>query len=281
MRHIDRKTKGGGIMKECIDFESVIPEYLDGELEASLCREFEAHIEECPSCKKALEEMRSLISDISESAVDVPAELKEQVMSRIAQENSAKKKKKLIRILGGAAACLAVAVGVTSVLPRVGSNMFDLTNTESDMKGAPEAEAPIIENLTGGSPGDYDGAEQDAVCDELYESFFEKEDLAEKNDDGYVGSISDGSPLADSMDGDDFEYNAGSSASSNSSDPAEKPSGDTEAAASEPNKGSEVVVEGVVTTYSSYREDVTDVDYGALFMTRGAASLAELLEEEE
>ena len=33
-------------MKECIDYESLIPEYLDGELEASLCRELEAHIEE-------------------------------------------------------------------------------------------------------------------------------------------------------------------------------------------------------------------------------------------
>ena len=84
-------------MKECIDYESLIPEYLDGELETSLCRELEAHIEECPSCKNALEEMRTLLSDISESAHPVPNELKAGVMSRIAAEKSEKKKKILIQ----------------------------------------------------------------------------------------------------------------------------------------------------------------------------------------
>ena len=46
----------------------------------------------CPSCKNALEEMRTLLSDISESAHPVPNELKAGVMSRIAAEKSAKKK---------------------------------------------------------------------------------------------------------------------------------------------------------------------------------------------
>ncbi|MBQ3100109.1 MAG: zf-HC2 domain-containing protein [Clostridia bacterium] len=275
-------------MKECIEYQSLIPEYLDGELDSSLCREFEAHIEECPSCKKTLEEMRLLLSDISESAYDAPAELKEGVMSRIAAENSAKKKKKLIRILGGVAACMVVAVGVTSVLPRIGSDIFNFTNTESaDLNGVPEAEAPLIEDFTGGDSDAFDDlSEEDMVADELYESvkdnsFSQNEDMSIEAEDGNddIGSVIDGAPLADSTYGDDYEINAGSTTQA-PDDPAEKPSGDTESSDSEPSKGSDGVEEPV-TTYSSYSEDIADIDYGALFMCRGAANLAELLEEEE
>jgi len=43
----------------CSDFRERLGPYLDGELEESSAREFERHLEDCPSCRSALEEMRT------------------------------------------------------------------------------------------------------------------------------------------------------------------------------------------------------------------------------
>lgn len=267
-------------MKECIEYQSLIPEYLDGELESSLCREFEVHIEECPSCKNALEEMRLLFADISASAHDVPAELKEGVMSRIAADVHLKNKKKksIIRILGGAAACFVVAVGVMSVLPHLGESIVGNNKSEFYAEdAAPECEGYFEYSNTSGN---FDGVADEDVVEDPSEiapenTFVQDNGSSSEKENEAVGSapgtfLPDGA-VADSAEDEDSTLSAGNT-SDIYGDTIESPDGN--------ESDEKSTLDEVVTTDLSSYEDVEE-DYGTLFMCRGAASLAELLEEEE
>ena len=258
-------------MKKCIDYEALIPEYLDGELEASLCSEFEAHVEECPSCKKALEEMRKLLADISQTAYPVPDELKSGVMSRIEAEASLKKKKNIIRTLGAVAACFVIAVGVIAVRPYLGENIMDSHRAESlEMAEAPEAsqDYELLENEFLPTVNMNDAEKEEP---EIYpESAFSKNDVeADVNDDGSLENIVGASPvdgeLPESADDENAEDVTGDPGSCTLLD--EILTGSVSVDIEEENKGSE-------------NEEI-DCDYGALFMTRGAAWLAQQIDEEE
>jgi anti-sigma factor RsiW len=45
----------------CRELFEKLSEYLDGELDPSLCAEAEAHLEDCPPCKEFLESLRRTV----------------------------------------------------------------------------------------------------------------------------------------------------------------------------------------------------------------------------
>ncbi|MBQ3101316.1 MAG: zf-HC2 domain-containing protein [Clostridia bacterium] len=280
-------------MKECIDFESLIPEYLDGELDTSLCREFEAHIEECPSCKKTLDEMRSLLADISQSAPPVPAELKEGVMSRIAAENSIRRKKHLVTLFGSAAACFVIAVGVMSAIPYLSGNIGGLDKSESF--SSTEDAGPGLE-YSNTADNYKDAADQDAVeepsevapenwLSQSGNSSVEEENVTFEAEDDAVGALRE-DPLYESIaDGalPDSSVSDLAASADDSLNPGSITSQKGDSAESANEDGGE---SGDGSDFEKYDgstdpEEDEGLDYGALFMTRGAAELTEILKNEE
>ncbi|MDA8139017.1 MAG: zf-HC2 domain-containing protein [Desulfobacteraceae bacterium] len=47
--------------KQCLDLFARMSEYLDGELDESLCRSMEGHLSGCPACRVCLAELRRTV----------------------------------------------------------------------------------------------------------------------------------------------------------------------------------------------------------------------------
>lgn len=66
--------------KECREHFIRISEYLDGELDADLCKEIEAHLEQCPDCQNCLESLKRTIALCKDGAREtIPVEAKERL----------------------------------------------------------------------------------------------------------------------------------------------------------------------------------------------------------
>lgn len=258
-------------MKSCIDCESLIPEYLDDELDPALRKEFEEHVGGCDSCRRALEEARMLFGDVRESAQTVPSELKKRVMDEvnIAIRDKKIRRAKFIRIAGSAAACLVVLVGVAVSFFRMNDGLFIL-----DGKGSAEA-LEDRNTVSNNAPADMSGAsDQDHSESELDEyltsGIVENEGVADDQTHDDIGDVIIESPMPDGA----VPGTYGESIMP--SDPGESLGSLSDKSESE-MKGEETYVD-----YSeSFEPEDADVDLGAYFMTRGAARLAELIDEAE
>jgi anti-sigma factor RsiW len=64
----------------CHDLLDQISDYIDGELEASLCAELEAHLAECPDCRVMVDTMRrTIILYRSEGPAGLPVDVEERL----------------------------------------------------------------------------------------------------------------------------------------------------------------------------------------------------------
>ena len=64
----------------CKEIFASLSEYLDGELDASLCEELEGHLGECPPCVRFLDSLRSTVAHLqSEPSAEMPEGLREAV----------------------------------------------------------------------------------------------------------------------------------------------------------------------------------------------------------
>jgi len=64
---------------KCRELLSQFSDYIDGELEAALCAELEAHLAECPNCRIMVDTMRKTITLYHSQAADVPSDVKERL----------------------------------------------------------------------------------------------------------------------------------------------------------------------------------------------------------
>lgn len=60
----------------CHDLLGQLSDYVDGELEASLCAELEAHLAECPNCRVMVDTVRkTIILYRTQAAVELPSDI--------------------------------------------------------------------------------------------------------------------------------------------------------------------------------------------------------------
>jgi len=66
--------------RECKEHLQRISEYLDGELDSSICRQVEEHLAACPECRDCLESLRRTIQLCKEAAQqDIPPQAREHL----------------------------------------------------------------------------------------------------------------------------------------------------------------------------------------------------------
>jgi len=98
-------------MAECSDIQAELSAYLDGELTAQERSTLEAHLSACPQCRAALEELRSVTSDMSDlPRVAAPSSLMTKIRRDIANEPALREQTK--------AAVTFTAVGGSGARPR-------------------------------------------------------------------------------------------------------------------------------------------------------------------
>lgn len=58
----------------------LLSDYLDGELEAALCAELEAHLADCPDCRAMVDTLRKIIILYrSQAPTELPADVKDRL----------------------------------------------------------------------------------------------------------------------------------------------------------------------------------------------------------
>jgi anti-sigma factor RsiW len=64
----------------CHELVALFSEYIDGELEAALCAELEAHLADCPDCRVMVDTVRKTITLYqSQSHAELPAEVQDRL----------------------------------------------------------------------------------------------------------------------------------------------------------------------------------------------------------
>ncbi len=148
-------------MKTC-GFENQINQYLDGELSGAKLRAFEAHLQECPSCREEVEQFRGLLDGLhSLEDREVPPALRERLHAALSEEiakgdGRVKRKLNPWALTAAAAALVVVLVGGTML---AGGGLGLMGNTASlDLTepGAPDnyIAADLDKNQTGGAYDD-------------------------------------------------------------------------------------------------------------------------------
>jgi anti-sigma factor (TIGR02949 family) len=79
---------------KCQDILQSLSEYIDGELEARLCSEIEAHIASCPDCKIVVDTLKKTIRlyQISGREIQVPEDVQKRLYSRLNLDDYAQKR---------------------------------------------------------------------------------------------------------------------------------------------------------------------------------------------
>ena len=68
--------------KKCLDYISELNDYLDGQIDPSLCSEIEKHIGQCNNCRIMVDTMRQTVKLCREGQEEkLPAELEEKLNS--------------------------------------------------------------------------------------------------------------------------------------------------------------------------------------------------------
>lgn len=64
----------------CHELVSLFSDYIDGELEAALCTQLEAHLADCPNCRVMVDTVRKTITLYhSHGSVEVPSDVQERL----------------------------------------------------------------------------------------------------------------------------------------------------------------------------------------------------------
>ena len=67
---------------DCTHLLSSISDYVDGELDETLCQELEQHLADCPDCRGVVDTTRKTVSLYRESSAE-PAQVPEDVRRRL------------------------------------------------------------------------------------------------------------------------------------------------------------------------------------------------------
>lgn len=123
----------------CQDFMSHLDAYLDGELDTETCMEMEKHAAECESCRTEMGWRTSVLEMCAglDADVTVPEECHAAWKQAIVSARPAARHKAPSRWTAGIAACLALWLGLTSVLRSGGM----LNETEDSRQYAVETTA--------------------------------------------------------------------------------------------------------------------------------------------
>jgi anti-sigma factor (TIGR02949 family) len=75
--------------QDCESIRSILDAYADGEVDALLARRVEEHLEGCPECTSALQEIEDAITSVRKSAThyDAPKHLQKNIRSMISRES--------------------------------------------------------------------------------------------------------------------------------------------------------------------------------------------------
>lgn len=111
----------------CDNYLELISARLDGELTAREEADLTAHLDTCPACRAAADQLSSLHSALGELEVPAPAQLNASVLRSIQTERRAARRRALRR-WGSLAACLALCLGLYALTGMPGQDQPD-TNT--------------------------------------------------------------------------------------------------------------------------------------------------------
>jgi anti-sigma factor (TIGR02949 family) len=68
----------------CMEYFERISEYLDGELDADLCKKIEAHLDECPECRECVGSLKRTIHLCREGGQErIPAAVLSRLKSNL------------------------------------------------------------------------------------------------------------------------------------------------------------------------------------------------------
>lgn len=100
----------------CKYFRLLADEYIEGELTTEEMREFEAHIAECPACRKEFLELRALKEMLAESDEEIPEGLHERIMAAVGGETKPQRRKyRVLRRAAVSAACAVICLSLTLI----------------------------------------------------------------------------------------------------------------------------------------------------------------------
>jgi anti-sigma factor (TIGR02949 family) len=69
---------------DCVKCFQRISEYLDGELEEKICHEIDAHLHQCPECRKSVDSLRKTIQLCKGTAMEeMPKDIHDRIRSKI------------------------------------------------------------------------------------------------------------------------------------------------------------------------------------------------------
>ena len=197
-------------MENCEKILDLLNQYADGELGESDAQLVSAHLEVCPSCKKAYEELLEIEKLFGEATEEAPKELCEGVMAKIKAEPTAYlKRKKIMKAITGVAVAAAISLTVLSspaiILVLSGGARAEAADNAIAMSPADAEER--LENFY--SQADDCGAKFDAVLDEA----IPETEITSAFGERYTVYMSDGSKLfvvftddAVILDGKKFRY---------------------------------------------------------------------------
>ncbi len=76
--------------QDCRYWLSLFSEYIDGELEAEVCRELEAHLRRCPNCRVVVDTLQRTLylyhTTARHEGAGLPAEVQQRLYARISLE---------------------------------------------------------------------------------------------------------------------------------------------------------------------------------------------------
>lgn len=125
-------------MSDCAKYNTLINEYIDGELSEPEAKQLREHLDSCPDCRSYLSLLETVGKQLKNTLEEPPAELKESIMNRLRAEPQ-KKKQRLIsygRYAAIAAVFCVVLLGAYKLLPAMGSKSssgsYDLAAKTAD-----------------------------------------------------------------------------------------------------------------------------------------------------
>ncbi len=177
--------------RDCEKTLDLINEYIDGELGAEDARFVRLHIENCPECKKAFEELKEIKNLFESSAEEAPETLYDRVMDEVRAEKPTVRNFGAIRKWGtvaiAAAICLCILSTPTLLMIMNGGakaeaedNGFisDLFYSDAELPNSSADRAPT-EAATGGKYDVIENAEAEDRVDDIIDAIEKVESFPE------------------------------------------------------------------------------------------------------
>lgn len=146
-------------MTMCDKYPELISAYVDGELSEGEITELEAHLENCDSCRSALEAYREISLEIAEGLEEPPENFTEQVMEKV-NVSYRKRQKGIITRWIGIAACIAVVIFAVPKIASFGAaKKMDMAYSMDSNGAASDTACPEssdVPEMAEGSPRQYD-----------------------------------------------------------------------------------------------------------------------------